>query len=179
MFVRGPSYTERQLREAVAVSRSRSETLQALGLRPAGGNFATLAKCLREWHIPILHFNPNGLRADAGRGRARPLEEVLVEHSTYGRGILKRRLYAAGLKEPRCELCGQGDEWRGRRMALVLDHINGDATDNRLENLRIVCPNCNATLETHCGRNKPRGRPARPCEACGGTFRPRYAEHRF
>lgn len=52
-------------------------------------------------------------------------------------------------------------------MSLVLDHINGVADDNRLENLRIVCPNCAATLETHCGRNKPR-----QCRWCSGVFRP-------
>jgi len=57
-------------------------------------------------------------------------------------------------------------------MSLILDHANGDALDNRLENLRIVCPNCNATLETHCGKNKPRGKPAIACGHFGGRFRP-------
>jgi hypothetical protein len=63
-------------------------------------------------------------------------------------------------------------------MALILDHINGVATDNRLENLRIVCPNCNATLETHCGRNVRR-RPPRTCERCGALYRACYRHQRF
>jgi catechol 2,3-dioxygenase-like lactoylglutathione lyase family enzyme len=77
---------------------------------------------------------------------------VLVENSNHSRASLKRRLYDHGLKERRCELCGQDESWYGRPMSLILDHINGISTDNRLENLRIVCPNCAATLETHCGR---------------------------
>src|SRR4051794_7199482 len=65
-------------------------------------------------------------------------------------------------------------------MALILDHINGVADDHRLENLRIVCPNCAATLETHCGRNINR---TRRCAACGEDFVPsgsrqRYCSHR-
>lgn len=84
---------------------------------------------------------------------------MLLEHSTYSRGHLKRRLYAEGLKPRACEECGQGEEWRGRRMALILDHINGVGDDNRLENLRIVRPNRAATLETHCGRNPVLHRP--------------------
>jgi predicted nucleic acid-binding Zn ribbon protein len=100
---------------------------------------------------------------------AQPLEEVLVEGSTYSRRSLKRRLYAEGLKARRCELCGQDESWNGRRMALILDHINGIATDNRLENLQIVCPNCAATLDTHCGRNVLL---ARHCAVCGQPFQP-------
>ena len=79
---------------------------------------------------------------------------TIVEGSTYSRGRLKQGPYNAGLKTRRCELCGQDELWRGRPMSLILDHINGVPTDNRLENLRIVCPNCAATLETHCGRKK-------------------------
>jgi predicted nucleic acid-binding Zn ribbon protein len=54
-------------------------------------------------------------------------------------------------------------------MALIIDHVNGVATDNRLENLQIVCPNCAATLDTHCGRNVLL---ARACVVCGRSFQP-------
>jgi ribosomal protein S27AE len=65
---------------------------------------------------------------------------------------LKERLFNEGLKDRQCEQCGQGELWRGRSMSLILDHINGIPDDNRIENLQIVCPNCAATLDTHCGR---------------------------
>ncbi len=101
---------------------------------------------------------------------------MLVENSSYARGTLKERLFAAGLKHRTCEMCGQGDRWNGLQMSLVLDHVNGVSNDNRLENLRIVCPNCAATLETHCGRNLPR---ERICPGCGRTFAPRHIRHRY
>jgi hypothetical protein len=50
-------------------------------------------------------------------------------------------------------MCGQDENWYGNKISLILDHINGINTDNRIENLRIVCPNCNATLPTHGGKN--------------------------
>jgi hypothetical protein len=107
-----------------------------------------------------------------------PLKEVLVENSSYSRANLKRRLYSEGIKERRCELCGQDEEWNGARMSLILDHINGVAYDNRLENLRIVCANCAATLSTHCGRNKPL-RPRTKCAWCGEAFTPDAPTQRY
>lgn len=68
--------------------------------------------------------------------------------------LLKQKLYKLGFKKRLCEECGQGEEWRGKKMSLILDHINGVNNDNRIENLRIICPNCNATLDTHCGKNR-------------------------
>ena len=76
---------------------------------------------------------------------------LLRQGSGYDRARLKQRLYESGLKTRACEICGQTESWHGRRMALILDHINGIADDNRLENLRVVCANCAATLDTHCG----------------------------
>jgi hypothetical protein len=76
-------------------------------------------------------------------------------------------------------MCGQGEMWRGVRMGLVLDHVNGVWNDNRLENLRFLCPNCNATLDTHCGRKNRRTVVDRECEYCGESFTPKYAKQRF
>jgi hypothetical protein len=144
-----------------------SDALRRLGMRPAGGNHMTLKKYAGIWGISTAHFDPAAARIP--RRPAIPLEEVLVEGSTYSRRSLKQRLYAEGLKQRACELCGQGEEWQGRRMALILDHVNGVATDNRLENLQVVCPNCAATLDTHCGRNVLL---ARECVVCRQSFQP-------
>lgn len=103
----------------------------------------------------------------------------MVRGSSYSRANLKRRLFDQGIKERRCEICGQDERWRGRWMSLILDHVNGVPDDNRLENLRVVCPNCAATLETHCGRKNLRERPTRPCKRCGKEFVAKYASHRY
>ena len=61
-------------------------------------------------------------------------------------------------------------------MSLILDHINGVPNDHRIENLRIVCPNCAATLDTHCARNLPR---ERKCVGCEAVFSPRTIQQRY
>ena len=154
-------------------------TLRLLGMRVAGGNHATVKKWAARWEISSAHFDPATVRTRMRQARRRPLTEILVENSTYNRGNLKRRLYEEGLNERRCELCGQNELWLGKKMALILDHINGSATDNRLENLRIACPNCAATFETHCGRNANRIYPRRPCGHCGAEFAPKYSQNHY
>lgn len=75
------------------------------------------------------------------------------EQPQYQRRGIKRRLFAEGLKEEKCEMCGITD-WHGVKIGLELDHINGNSSDHRLENLRILCPNCHATTHTYRGKNK-------------------------
>jgi hypothetical protein len=175
----GPRYSEAQAREALAASRTYSEALRRLGMRPAGGNHATIRRYAEEiWKIPVDHLDPDSARR-GWRHPPTPLADVLVEQSTYNRGRLKDRLFEEGLKERACELCGQGEVWQDRPMSLILDHINGVADDNRLENLRVVCPNCNATLDTHCGKKNRRPREARACGHCGRPFMPRTERTRY
>lgn len=179
MVGRGPRFTEAEAREAIARSHSWTEALRRLGYCPTGGNPTTLKKYAAIWAISTEHFDPYAGVMERIRRPKRPLSEILVEHSTFSRSNLKQRLYEEGLKQPRCELCGQGEKWQGRYMALILDHKNGVRNDNRLDNLRMVCPNCAATLDTHCGRAKAAVPPLRNCARCGEMFRAKRREQRF
>lgn len=87
------------------------------------------------------------------RPRAIPAEELLSGARTASRGQLKRRLVVEGLKKDECERCGITD-WRGHRLSLALHHVNGDPTDDRLENLQLLCPNCHAQTPNFSGRNR-------------------------
>jgi DNA-binding CsgD family transcriptional regulator len=101
----------------------------------------------QTWHDAIAR----GLVAP--RPARLPIARLLVAGPRRGRDHLKRRLYDAGLKLRRCERCGL-TEWRDAPIALELHHANGDRYDNRLENLRILCPNCHSQTDTWAGRKR-------------------------
>jgi hypothetical protein len=86
------------------------------------------------------------------RPREMPLEQLLVVGRRTSRSHLKIRLLKAGLRENRCEQCGIS-EWRGKPLSMQLHHVNGDGTDNRLENIRLLCANCHSQTDTYGGRN--------------------------
>lgn len=81
-----------------------------------------------------------------------PIEELLARGAGRNRNHIKRRLIKAGLLAAKCRVCGI-DRWRGESLALQLHHVNGDGTDNRLENLALLCPNCHSQTDTWGGRN--------------------------
>jgi len=87
------------------------------------------------------------------RPRQWPLERILQDSRS--RYTVKRRLLAAGLLKNACEECGLA-EWRGRPLAIQIDHRNGVNDDHRLENLRMLCPNCHSQTATYAARNRRR-----------------------
>lgn len=81
-------------------------------------------------------------------------DDMFVENSSSSRHSIKQRIISEELIKYECIFCGNKGEWMGKKISLILDHINGFNNDNRLDNLRFVCPNCNSTLDTHCKGHK-------------------------
>ncbi len=151
------SWTDDQLIIAAKNSKSYRTVLIKLGLVPAGGNYDQIKRRIKELAIPVDHFTGKGWNVGwkfDPRIPAQTLESLLVNGSQAQSFVLKKCLFKAGLKKPVCELCDWSKRSLDGRIPLELDHINGKRNDNRLENLRILCPNCHSLQPTHRGRNK-------------------------
>ena len=167
------TYSDEELFDAVRESTTMADVLRKLNLVPKGGNYSIRSR-IRKLGLDTSHWLGRAhLRGKTRRLPKLPLSEILVDGSTYGRTHLKERLLKEGLLNNWCSLCGQDSVWRAGVLVLILDHINGKNTDNRLENLRLLCPNCNSQQDTFCGR-KNRGvkrvEHIWKCEDCGTTI---------
>ena len=145
-------YTKELLEKAIAANKSMAGVMRYFGVRQSGGLHYHLLLRAREWNIDMSHFvgPAGGFKENQSKIETKPLNDVCVEHSSYSRCHLKRRLIGSGKLKNECNICGQIPEWRGKRLAMVMDHINGERDDNRIENLRLLCPNCNSQQNTFC-----------------------------
>lgn len=151
-------------------SESMVSILRLLGLNDSSGNHRTLNKRIAEDNLDTEKLKKNRKRAYTERGiQPSPnLASVLRTGSNYNRAALKRRLLDEGYWEYRCMECGIED-WCGKPISLHLDHINGTNDDNRLHNLRLLCPNCHSQTPSYAGRNA-RKNPAAFCVDCGNQI---------
>lgn len=147
-------YLEYNIYPIVKESRSVTEILLKMGLRNGGGNYKIIKNYIEKYKIDTSHFiTQDEIMDKVSKFNKKPIENYLIEHNErYCGSHLKERLFKEGLKERKCEGegCGLGEEWLGKKLVLILDHKNGNHYDCRLDNLRIMCPNCNITLATHC-----------------------------
>lgn len=143
-------YTKEELTSAISSSFSIAEVCRKLGIKPYGGNYRTIHKLIKEYALDTSHFMGQGWNKGLKKqiNIAKPLSEILTENSTYQTSRLKQRLIREGVKEQKCEICGIS-EWNGKPISLELHHLNGNPTDNRLENLQILCPNCHSQTDTY------------------------------
>lgn len=106
----------------------------------------TVRKFINSLDLNIEHFN-------GGRGRIHyTKEKTLVENSPANQQILKTLIERESLIPYVCAECGNSGVWNGKPLVLQLDHRNGDNKDNRIENLRYLCPNCHTQTPTYCGK---------------------------
>jgi len=130
------------------------------------GNSQSMRQASIELDIPLTTFvrhakrlgvyktNQSGKGLSKKSGNKIPLEDILNgDHKQYKSSDLHRRLVNAGFKEEKCELCGI-TEWNDNKLSFDLDHIDGDSSNNLLDNLRIICPNCHSQTPTYRGRSR-------------------------
>lgn len=145
-------FTEEEFKLACAKSFGVKETLQNLGIERVYGNtYNVFWKRVAMWNVDVSHFTGNASH------KANLKKDVLLsitEGALFKNADLKKRLFESGILENKCAECSLEKEWQGKPIVLHLDHINGIKTDNRVENLRILCPNCHSQTETFCGRNR-------------------------
>lgn len=127
------------------------EALGYFGLKNKGGNYRTFIKRVKEDDVDISHFLTRNQASAVAQKR--PIEEYLIKNSKASRYNLKRRIREENLITYICSICKMGDTWNNKKLTLQLDHINGVSDDNRLENLRFLCPNCHSQTKTFAAKN--------------------------
>lgn len=131
--------------------------LREFGLKSSNAQNSRVKKIIRELNLSTEHLRPNGDNTGKRiiRNCDKSLESLLVADSHLNNTTgLKKRLIKAGLLRDECYLCGLPPVWKDKPLVLRLDHINGVKHDNRLVNLRMLCPNCDAQTDTYAGKNK-------------------------
>lgn len=153
------NYTPEDLQELLNDSNSYADLLRKIGLCPKGKNPETLQKIIKEYQLDesILDKNRRDLYSQNAKNThckiKTPLEEIFNgKHPNYNSSKLIKRLIEEGYKDYKCELCGL-KEWLNRPLSLQLHHKDGNHSNNKLENLQILCPNCHSQTDTYSGKS--------------------------
>ena len=153
--MRKNNYTLEDVKLAVEKNQSIAGVLRSLNLRPIGGNYRTIHRLIKANGIDTSHFTGQGWNVGLKFKPKQTItnEMVFVKDSNYKCSWRLRERYKLATGINRCEYCGLS-EWQGQPIPLEIHHINGINTDNRLDNLKLLCPNCHALTNNYRGRAK-------------------------
>jgi hypothetical protein len=147
-----------EIKKIVSESKTINEVLTKLGKNTSSGGYKFFKKYITDNNIDISHFwtQKEIIENQFKEGKIKKIsiDDMFTENSTVSRGTIKKRILKENIMEYKCVFCENDGTWIDKKISLVLDHINGINNDNRLENLRFLCPNCNSTLVTHCKGSK-------------------------
>ena len=148
------NYEKIELEEVIKKSKTYREILIYFNRNESSSSYKTLRKKIKEWGIDTSHFLSKSehtkMMYKIGLLDKKNSLDLFIENCKSGRSTIKKRIIDESLIDYKCCMCDNNGEWMGEKITLILDHINGINNDNRLENLRFLCPNCNSTLKTHC-----------------------------
>ena len=145
-------YTKEWLEELCSESYSYAEVLRKAGRAQAGGSQNTLKKKIEEYNIDISHFTGQRWQHSPAFQEKYTQENLFVKNSSVSNQTIKKYLDKYELIPYVCSECGCDGNWRGKVLALQLHHKDGDNTNNELDNLTYLCPNCHAITDTYGGK---------------------------
>ena len=149
--------------------RNVADFCRKVGWVPRGDNYKVFRRYVDEYGLDISHFT--GCKTNLGgkltRNRITKSDEYLTEDSfKITTNKLLKKILDEGKKACECECC-HNSEWNGKQIPLELHHINGVNSDNRIENLMVLCPNCHAQTDNYRGKNIRTRKEVYFCKNCG------------
>lgn len=159
-----------RVKSLVPICENYNQVCRGMGWTKATNErYRRLKQIVKENNLDITHFTTESFRETQPKKDAKETLLTRLNKGTLYATSLKERIINAQLKERKCECCGNRD-WNGKPIPLQIHHRNGDRTDNRLENLQILCPNCHAQTENYCGGNQQKRQHTRKCTKCGERY---------
>lgn len=147
--------TDEEFIDLVKSSLNTSEVLFKLGYTTKGNSwgYSQVKQRMTDLNLSGKNFRGKSTVAASNELKKIDKDKLFCKGSRHNRNILRRTIIQDNLIPYKCAICGI-TEWNGRTLSLELDHINGENNDNRLENLRFLCPNCHSQTDTYGSRNQ-------------------------